>query len=563
MTRPTIPRVAARTAFALCFATPAHASGPSHRAPATASTMTATTEPAARPAKKAPAGQGDLAEAFALYSKGAYPKAIEVAEAIQSKDAAVYFFLANTHAKLQAFDKAANFYQKAIESGSKAPSLHYDYGQALFATQKLKEAEKEFRASILGKYKMGASAYYIGYIRATLDDKPGAKDFYSRIVKLHSDSDGVKQSALLQIAELGLEEANALRDVKESKALRKRLLEGEVQAAFRAARDFDPSTPIAEQARARLTEIEAQLEEFVDRMQNGNPLPRQRYTLLVSQDFTYDSNVITQADQAVTQVSNADALIWKTGFVTKYQFAAGKAFSFIPEAASTITYHSRRSSPSVYQNDNISISPALRTKYEHWSGGKPATLQLDIEFNLMLRDYLKEHHFPFYTRYYSSALSERVKWFDTGSTTLKAAIKFTEYYDPAKNNYAPSASVTQLVGLGGALSLVNTLTFDYQHARDDTNDERNYRYRGSVTFSQVLEKVDVSPSVSIALKDTMKQKGTRGNETNFAPNLSLTRAFGKSLDGTLEYTWTKNWSKSKDTYQYTKGELHFGLNYNF
>ena len=35
------------------------------------------------------------------------------------------------------------------------------------------------------------------------------------------------------------------------------------------------------------------------------------------------------------------------------------------------------------------------------------------------------------------------------------------------------------------------------------------------------------------------------------------------LDGTLEYTWTKNWSKSKDVYQYTKHEAHFGISYNF
>ncbi|MFX6201735.1 hypothetical protein ABTF50_20260, partial [Acinetobacter baumannii] len=86
--------------------------------------------------------------------------------------------------------------------------------------------------------------------------------------------------------------------------------------------------------------------------------------------------------------------------------------------------------------------------------------------------------------------------------------------------------------------------------RDDFNDERNYRYRGSYTFPALFEKVDVSPSVSAAVKDTMKQKGTRGNETNLAPGVAMTRPFSRQFDGTLEYTWTKNYSLSKDVYQY-------------
>ena len=507
-----------------------------------------------------------FAEAFALFSKGAYPQAVEKVETIHADDAetraSVYFFVGNAQAKMQAFDKAAEAFKKAIAAGSREPSIHYGYGQSLFATQDLKGAELEFRRSIISKFKMGASAYYIAYIRFVLDDKAGARDFYKRIGKLQHDPDKVKQSSLMQIAELAFEDASALKDDSKKKAQRKKMLEGEVQSLYRRARDYDPHTPIADQARARLTEIEGQLENMVDRMRNGNPLPRQHWSLLLSQDYIYDSNVITQADQALIQVSNADALIWKSGFLAKYQFPWMKTFSFIPELGSSISYHSRRSTPAVYQNDNISLSPALRTKYEHWSGGKPATLQLDLDFNLMLRDFQKAHQFPFYTRYYSSALSERVKWFNTGNTTLKAGIKFTEYYDPAKNSYAPTVSVTQLFAVGST-SLVNTVSYDYQHARDDVNDERNYKCRSSMTFSQVIEKIDLTPAVSVGVKDTMKQKGTRGNETNLSPNIALARPFTKHLDGTLEYTWTKNFSKSRDVFQYTKGEVHFGMGYNF
>ncbi len=523
--------------------------------------------PLAAQAASSAADQKNLAEALSMYNKGAYAQAVEKAQAIHSTDrestASVALFLGSAYSKMQAFDKAAASYALALKNGSKAAGIHYDYGQALFAMQQLKEAEEEFRKSIIAKFKMGTSAYYIGYIRSVLDDKKGARDFYERIQKLSTDPDKVKQSSLLQIAELAFEDATVMKSDPNLKQKRKMLLVQEVLPLYRRARDYSPETAVAEQAKARITEVEAQLEEMVERMRNGNPLPRQAYTLLLSQDFTYDSNVITEADQALVQVSNKDALIWKSGFMAKYQFSWLNTFSFIPELASSITYHSRRSTPSVYQNDNISLSPALRTKLEHWSGGKPATLQLDLEFNLLLRDYLKQHQYPFYTRYYNVALSERVKWFDTGNSTLKVSLKLLEYYDPSKNSYSPMVSFTQLVKLSDAYNLVNTVSADYLHSRDDQNDERNYKYRGSIAFTQLIEKIDVTPAFAIGLKDTMKQRITRGNETNISPSVALNRPLGKHVDGTLEYTYTKNISKSLDTYQYAKHEVHAGFGYNF
>jgi tetratricopeptide (TPR) repeat protein len=507
-----------------------------------------------------------LTDAFFLFSKGAYSQAVEKAKTVQAQDpetiAEVSFFLGTAEAKLQAFEQASNFFAKAIATGSKEPSLHYDYGQALFATQNLKEAEGEFRKSIVAKFKMGASAYYIAYIRSVLDDRPGAKDFYTRITKLQNDPDKVKQSALLEIAEMAYEDAEKLKNDPTKKSELKSLLEGDVQNLFRQARDYDSGTPIAEKATARITEIETELEGMVERMHNGNPLPVQMYTLLLSQDFTYNSNVITQADEALVQVSNKDAVEWKSGILAKYQFTGGDKFSFIPELGATSSYYSRLSTPSVYQNDNVSISPAWHTKYEHLSDGKAATLQWDLAFNLLLRDYAAAHQLPFYSRTYETSLSERVKWFATGSSTLKLDIKFVEYYDPSQNQYVPSISYIQLFSMCGTY-FVNTFSFDYLHARNNFWDERNYRYRGSMTFSKAFEKVDVTPSVSMFVKDTMLQQGTRGDELNLAPSIAFNRPLSKKLESTLDFTYTKNFSKSKDEYQYTQVLAHFGLGYNF
>mgnify|MGYP003348404369 FL=1 len=212
--------------------------------------------PVVASAKISSTDQKSLAEAFGLFRKGAYPSAIEKAESIRTSDretlAATEYFLATVHAKMQSFDKAAEFYEKAAANGSKVESIHYEYGQALFALQKMKEAEQEFRRSIAEKFKVGASAYYIAYIRSLLDDKAGARDFYNKITKLQNDPDRVKQSSLLQIAELALDDANDMKDIPAKKAERKRLLEGEVQALYRRARNYSPNTPVADQARAQI-----------------------------------------------------------------------------------------------------------------------------------------------------------------------------------------------------------------------------------------------------------------------------------------------------------------------
>jgi hypothetical protein len=169
---------------------------------------------------------------------------------------------------------------------------------------------------------------------------------------------------------------------------------------------------------------------------------------------------------------------------------------------------------------------------------------------------------PFYSRTYETSLSERVKWFATGSSTLKLDIKFVEYYDPSQNQYVPSISYIQLFSMCGTY-FVNTFSFDYLHARNNFWDERNYRYRGSMTFSKAFEKVDVTPSVSMFVKDTMLQQGTRGDELNLAPSIAFNRPLSKKLESTLDFTYTKNFSKSKDEYQYTQVLAHFGLGYNF
>ncbi len=495
------------------------------------------------------------------FQKGSYTKAILLAEKISGQDTKTQsekaFFLATSHAKLQAFQKSLAFYKTAESLQHPAENLAYDYGQALYATQNLAEAEKQFKKSIVKKFKIGASAYYVAFLRELQEDKAGAKDFYSRIQRLQSDPDQVKQPALFQIAELEYNQHSA-----ETNARKRLLLLKKVLPLYKKARDFSKGTPAALQAESKIARIEQELAAEAERMINGNPLPRQAYSVRLSQDFTYDSNVITEAEGALIQVSDKDSIISETGILAKYQFNWKRRFSFIPEFYGTATFHSRRSTPQVFQNDNIVIAPALRSKWEHWSGGKAATMLLDLEYNLMLRDYEQQHKRPYYTRSLNLVLGERVNWFSCGSTTLKLALKAAENYNPERNYYSPQVTFQQNVKIFSAYDLQNTFTADYLRARNDFNDERNYKWRQSATLTDLFEKVDITPTASLTIKDTMKQKGSRGNEWLVNGSLEGSRDFG-GIEGSLEYAYTKNYSKSKDQYQYTKHEVRVGASYTF
>src|SRR3990167_6472431 len=78
--------------------------------------------------------QKNLAEAFVLFNKGAYAQAVEKAQSVQASNPensrSVSLFLANAYAKMQTFDKASEYYARALAAGSQEPSIHYDFGKA-------------------------------------------------------------------------------------------------------------------------------------------------------------------------------------------------------------------------------------------------------------------------------------------------------------------------------------------------------------------------------------------------------------------------------------------------
>lgn len=503
-----------------------------------------------------------LSDALDLYRKGAYAQALQRLKDVKSEDretqASVAFFEAISHFKLQEFKDANARFAQALLLGDRTESLHYDYGQSLFASQKLGEAEQQFRKSITKGYKVAASAYYVGYINQILEKNAVARDFYGRIQKLRSDPDKVKQAALFQMAEMQLAEDSEIADSARKRAA----LKANSLPAFERARNSDSSSPVAAQAEAKIEQIEAQLRANA-KMRNGMPIPGKLYTAKVTQDVEYDSNVVARADGAVTQVTSKDAVILRWTFFGRYQWNWKETWSFIPEFNTNYTRHLEQQRADIYQNDAWNNTLALRTRWEHWALKRPGTGLYEVEYNYLKKDYLKQHQLPYYSSYLNFVVGERVNVLQTGSSTLKLNLKLADNVDSTRSGYTPGVTLTQLVGLWNDLSWVNTLGFEWFQARSKNNDEKNYKYATSVTLPEIWQKITVTPSFSLNVKDTVNQKNTRGWEQTLTPAVNLNRRVLSAGTVDLDYTLTRNRSKDKTNYQYKKHQLKLGLSWSF
>lgn len=493
----------------------------------------------------------ELKNAYLLYKKGAYTQAIHVLAKISAdttNQSAIENWLGLCHSRLQAFDQAIFHLERAYQMGSKAEDLEYEIGQAYYASNKLRESRNWFKKSADRGFKVGASLYYIGFVNQILEDYPTALAAYSKIQTLLQDPDNVKQSALLQTAEVKLSQTEALKDEK----ARKTKIQDEIIAEFQKTVDYNPDSAVGKQAQNRISQLKQMLAPPMLRMRNGTPIAAQAHYVRLLEDLKYDSNVITQADQAVTKVSNTGSFLTNTSLFAKYEWVFDLAWIVSPELSLSYTYHGRQDTADVFENDNISTTAALRSRNEHLLFGEPAALLFDLEFNLVLRDYKQNHTRPFYSRYYNFVLGERFKFFQAGTTTLSLNAKLSANQDEGLNATDPGFSLSQGYRFGSNINVTGSLGGDYNKARNANNDLINYRLGTSANFTKILNLVDVRLGFDFTYIDTRNQRSTRGYEKTLSPSVSVTRNFSKHFFTGLSYNYTKNHSLDTANYAYSK-----------
>lgn len=489
-----------------------------------------------------------LKEFYDFFKKGDYQDAITSLKKFEKDPEHTNFSVywqAISYSKLQKFDEAIEYFRKADSLKLNYNDLYYEYGQALYAANKMEAAKKSFERSAAKNFKKAVSLYYVGFISQTLGDYKGAIAAYKKIDQLtKAEKMETLQAAFYQLGEIYLIQA-------EKETNKVKFIKRYVIPQYKLAFNVDQGTPIAGEIARKISEIEEKHGIIIARMINGRPTIRPRHYLKLSQIFNYDTNVILEANAVSNKAQYKDSWYSKTEGMARYGIYANKRYSLFPEAKINYTQYFDRQNVSVYKNDNYTITSALRNNYEYNLFNKMSTTIFDLDYVYNERDVrqIKELSFNYY--YYTFMLGEKLNFLKYGETILRIKKKYFYSYSDLSDSKTESFVFEQTLNLPHNNVLMLSSNNDFSKVRSETQNTRSYAYRFDWITPRLWDLFTPTISFGYTINNPYKQKESRGLEKQYAPGFKLTRGFGQ-LRANFKYDYTRNISKDKTAYDYTK-----------
>lgn len=508
---------------------------------------------------------------FEDFQKGAYASALDSLKTLSKKEkssSTAQYWTGQTQSKLQKFDLAEGPLQRAaaLDRGKTFSDVYFLLGQSLYATKKTKPALSAFENSLKINYKPHACLYYMGTLEGTLgNDKKAVKTFNKILETKSPEEEDFKQSALFQIAETNFKLAQRLPlKTKEQKIAKKDAFFNVVIKSYDEVIKYKKDAPLAGQATARLAMINKMygIHPKAEEISDEPRRPAQAWVIRLSQDFKYDSNLTNQASGKLERVSYTDAVLGKTTVFSKYEFILSRSTALTPEVSWDYSKH-LSSDPVVFTNDTMTITPALRTRIDHKVKKKDAAVLLEYEYNNTRQDYLKQHEMTYKSSYHNFIAGERFEVLPWGSTTLKFLYKNSNNKSETSDYYAPKFSLGQNIGVGGGRILNSTLSWENQYSRDPYNDQRTYGWNNSLGLTKLFWNTTVDLSLNFTFTDTLMQRDARGIEKTINPGFTFTKEISKLLSGKFDYSFTRNISHDKQSYDYVKHAVTLGVTATF
>lgn len=456
--------------------------------------------------------------------------------------------------KAQDFPEAISQFDKALGLGYEPEDLNYEYGQALFASEKLSEARLQFRESLKKKFKRAVSLYYIAYISKELGEKKKAVTFYKAIEKLDAaEAMEVKQAAEMQIGDIYLEQVEKHPDAFKA-------VETYVIPQYKTALEVDRDSSLAPQIQEKIRSLEAKYDLVLFKLRNGRPTLIPPYFARVALEVGQDSNVtFAPSEQEVAESKKASPFA-RTDVMGKYTFYHKNYFSFSPEIRFNYTRYLNRE-PEIHRNDNYLIAPAIRTGYEHKLNNKPATFLVDYDFNNARRDIDGEEKLKFAFRSHTLMVGERFQYFTRGESTLRLRHRIFDSYLNTSDSQTTSLVYEQIISFP-----VNTLilysSYDMARVEDDVYNTNSLTVRGDVIMGRVRDWFTPSLGLGITRTDPYNNS-VRGIEYMINPSARISRTLKKNLRGNLKFDYQDYKSDDEENFAYKKYVYSFELEYVF
>ena len=235
-----------------------------------------------------------LKTASSLYAEGKYSATVEELKTVEETQKSklskplsgfISYWKAICYNKNQDFPQAIANLDKALGLDYAPVDINYEYGQALFAAEKLSEARLQFRESLKKKFKRAVSLYYIAYISKELGEKKKAVTFYKAIEKLDAaEAMEVRQASEMQIGDIYLEQVEKHPDAFKA-------VESYVIPQYKKALELNRDSALAPEIQNKIYKLENKYDLVLFKLRNGRPTLNPPYFLRLAAEYGVDSNV--------------------------------------------------------------------------------------------------------------------------------------------------------------------------------------------------------------------------------------------------------------------------------
>ena len=496
-----------------------------------------------------------------VFQSGNYTKALSLVNKIkETKSGEKYYFTGLCYSKLQEYDNAISEFEKALKAKNNNSDLFYEYGQALYAANRLRDARVAFENSYKEKFNLSASLYYVAHISQIIEDFKKAEETYLLIVNGENFDEKIKQISKFQLAETKLA---LLREKNLAKEETSKLVDREILPLLRDALAMDKNANVAREIETRGADLMKEYDLDPDLLANGKRLSPKRYNGYIFQKLKFDDNIsMTNEENNITQ-SKEESFIFETEAFIKRDFLINKRIVSSPELRFNFSQYSNQDAPSVYQNDSFLGALNLRNRFEHTIKNSPATFNFDIEFSDTFKDTDKVHKRKAYATSTTFSLGEKFTYFIYGDTGIKFKKKAFRAKNESINNDTTTVSLDQSISVGIKNLLIAFFEADYiDNFNNKTTNTNTYLTRFDYIIPEILPRYTLGLALSTTITDTLEQKASRGTEFTLNPSIDFSKDINENFKVSINYDYSKNNSKNTD-YAYQKHVFSTEFRINF
>ena len=432
--------------------------------------------------------------------------------------------------RLNEYDEGIKQIEKAIKLKFQAEDIFYEYGQALYVSERLNEARFAFRQSVKNNYKVGVSLYYIAFISQQVKDYKKAVAFYNMIEKLSEfDRKGVIQASRMQIADIYFIQVEKLANSFTA-------IEEYVLPQYRKALNTDSTSDLAEEIRIKIKNIEKKYDILVFKMRNGRPTSFPRYFVRGNLSYSLDDNVLSVNDEVKSSLEkdSYSSRLLNASLYSRYTFYPNSALSISPELTFSYTKYSSEEN-TVKQFNNAFIVAGVQFNYEHSYNKKPATTYINFDYNYRLDDANIDDSLEVSSKTSSVTISEELQLWTNNPSTFRYRFSQESTLEETSQNLTHTLIWEQLV----SFSNFNIYLFNSYDIRKFKESETSNLNRLSLRADLLLPTFYglFNPNFFIASsEDDYIENSDRGQTSLFSYGIILSRPIGEKYFVNLSYT---------------------------